>query len=160
MMYAIIRLMIFFVLSSQLSSSQKAMTGPVWGRHGAVQGVYRQMPGTGRVAAFLGIPYAAPPVGDKRFRHASPPSNWVGVHRADEPGPACPQSQVPHKSKEYREILQQQSEDCLYLNIYSPGEECERELSEDGLLVEGVVCGGVGEGRGLLVEGLVRGGAC
>ena len=99
---------------------QQAMTGPVWGRHGAVQGVYRQMPGTGRIAVFYGIPYAAPPVGGNRFRHATPPSNWAGVHRADRPGPACPQGPEP-LGGEGAQQLQLQSEDCLYLNIFSPG---------------------------------------
>ena len=99
---------------------QQAMTGPVWSRHGAVQGVYRQLPGTGRIATFLGIPYAAPPVGERRFQHAQPPSNWAGPHRADKFGPACPQTGI-QGVEESMQFVQLQSEDCLYLNIFSPG---------------------------------------
>ncbi|XP_047740532.1 uncharacterized protein LOC125179187 [Hyalella azteca] len=95
------------------------MTGPVHTRHGAVQGVYKQISGAGRVASFLGIPYASPPVGSARFQHAKPPSNWAGVHRADKHGPACPQSEVADTHLTH-DVAQQQSEDCLYVNIFSP----------------------------------------
>jgi para-nitrobenzyl esterase len=59
--------------------------------------------------AYLGIPYASPPVGNLRWRSPSPPSTWEGTRFATQFGKACPQpSEVA------------QSEDCLYLNIWSP----------------------------------------
>lgn len=54
--------------------------------HGAVRGVWRGA-GRERSAAFLGIPFAAPPVGELRFAAPAPPEAWEGVRDAVEPGP-------------------------------------------------------------------------
>lgn len=72
----------------------------------------------GDVECFLGIPYAAPPVGELRFRAPRPPVPWAGVRPATEAGPGAPQpapaslvaSQVPDT----------QDEDCLNLNVWTP----------------------------------------
>jgi para-nitrobenzyl esterase len=64
---------------------------------------------------FLGIPYAAPPVGSLRFAPPQPAQAWSGVRPATAHGPACIQFQpmgVPSS--------QPTSEDCLYLDIYTP----------------------------------------
>ncbi|ADM10586.1 carboxylesterase [Parvularcula bermudensis HTCC2503] len=61
--------------------------------------------------AFLGIPYAAPPVGDARFRPPQPPPPWEGVRDATAIGPAC-FSNMPSPGPT--------SEDCLNLNVYAP----------------------------------------
>src|ERR1035437_514055 len=45
-----------------------------------------------RAVLFLGIPYAAPPVGDLRWKPPQPPASWKGIRMADELSPACPQS--------------------------------------------------------------------
>jgi len=62
---------------------------------------------------FLGVPYAAPPVGELRFRPPAPPQAWEGVRYAGNTGPSCLQRpyQVPGT------ILGK--EDCLYLNVFS-----------------------------------------
>jgi para-nitrobenzyl esterase len=60
-----------------------------------------------------GIPYAAPPVGALRWKPPQPAAGWSGVRDASADGPACLQA-----STEYDDG--RGSEDCLYLNIYSP----------------------------------------
>ena len=66
------------------------------------------------IRAFMGIPYAAPPVGDLRWRAPRPPHRLAGVFEATEFGPACPQA--PSKDVPAEAM----SEDCLTLNIWSP----------------------------------------
>ena len=64
---------------------------------------------------FKGIPYAAPPVGELRWRAPQPAPAWTGVRRAYEFGRACPQG--PSKDIPLADM----SEDCLTLNVWSPG---------------------------------------
>jgi len=71
------------------------------------------------IAAFLGVPYAAPPVGPARFRPPQPPHAWQGVRDATQPGPAAPQprSRLAHVMGDR---MLEQSEDCLTLNVWTP----------------------------------------
>lgn len=66
---------------------------------------------------FRGIPYAAPPAGDLRWRAPQPVASWSETRPATEFGAACPQ---PHISNEPWAQVGPQSEDCLYLNIWRP----------------------------------------
>jgi para-nitrobenzyl esterase len=80
-------------------------------RDGLVQG-FR----TGLAREFLGIPYAAPPVGALRWRPPHPAAPWRGTRLATKPGSDCPQTGslatgVPATST---------SQNCLFLNIYTP----------------------------------------
>lgn len=63
--------------------------------------------------AFRGIPYAAPPVGDLRWRPPEPAQRWRGVRDATEFAPHCPQLGSPFGDAST-------TEDCLYLNVYVP----------------------------------------
>ncbi|MEU0569287.1 carboxylesterase family protein [Nonomuraea sp. NPDC005983] len=65
---------------------------------------------------FLGLPFARPPVGDLRWRPPAPPERWDGVRPATRFGPACPQF-IPAM---FNLRTQDKSEDCLYLNIWTP----------------------------------------
>jgi para-nitrobenzyl esterase len=74
----------------------------------------------GGVSAFLGVPFAAAPVGALRFRPPAPVAPWTGVRPAHAFAPQCPQPARPADSV-YAEYagLQPMSEDCLYLNVWS-----------------------------------------
>jgi para-nitrobenzyl esterase len=73
------------------------------------------------VLVYKGVPYAAPPVGDLRFRAPQPAIAWEGVRKADEFGKICPQSGGPGGGN--RDNM---SEDCLTANVWTaaayPGE--------------------------------------
>lgn len=71
------------------------------------------------VHAFKGIPFAAPPVGDLRWKPPQPVSPWEGVKACTEFGCACPQHEMPEP---YRRDFGEQSEDCLYLNVWTGAE--------------------------------------
>jgi para-nitrobenzyl esterase len=64
---------------------------------------------------FLGVPYAAPPVYDLRFAPPQPVQHWSGIRSATVQGPACIQFQPTGVRNS-----QATSEDCLYLDIYTP----------------------------------------
>ncbi|XP_063826463.1 neuroligin-3-like [Ostrinia nubilalis] len=70
--------------------------------------------GEGKFFSFKGIPYAAPPLGKLRFKAPQPPLVWNGIRKATKFGPKCPQVDI------FTEELISESEDCLYLNVYSP----------------------------------------
>ncbi|MFG2341058.1 carboxylesterase/lipase family protein [Streptomyces yangpuensis] len=64
---------------------------------------------------FLGVPYAAPPVGAERLRAPRPPARWHGVREAARQAPACLQFS-PFGLGDPQAV----SEDCLYLDVYRP----------------------------------------
>lgn len=68
------------------------------------------------VSAFRAIPYAAPPLGALRWRPPAAAKRWTGLRDAKTFGPACPQAPVRWAGHD----LDQTSEDCLTLNIWSP----------------------------------------
>ncbi len=70
------------------------------------------------VFAFKGIPYAAPPVGDLRWREPQPAAPWQGVLKANAYGHAC--IQMPGLSAANGGDPGPLSEDCLYLSIWTP----------------------------------------
>ncbi|MFH1476992.1 MAG: carboxylesterase/lipase family protein [Verrucomicrobiota bacterium] len=81
--------------------------------HGKVQGFEDE---TG-VKIFLGIPYARPPVGSRRFAPPEDADKWAGVRQVIEFGPSCPQISDEFEAAS----LLRQDEDCLSLNIWTPG---------------------------------------
>lgn len=68
---------------------------------------------------FLGIPYAAPTVGDLRWRPPQPPAKWEGVRQATEYGPACPQFPSPWLPEMLGRKQMVTNEACLYLNVFT-----------------------------------------
>ncbi len=68
----------------------------------------------GQVRAYKGIPYAAPPVGDLRWKAPQAVKSWEGVRITHQFSPVCPQP-IP----EGMTPVEEQSEDCLYLNVWT-----------------------------------------
>ena len=70
--------------------------------------------------AFLGIPFAAQPVGELRWRAPQPPPKWSGVRKVDAWGPACPQMPSPWLPEMLGIQKMVTEEACLYLNVWTP----------------------------------------
>lgn len=82
---------------------------------GSVTGVLGASPG---VRVFKGIPYAAPPVGELRWRAPQPVKSWEGARRSDTFSAGC--AQPPLQSTNiYYDGPHPTSEDCLYLNVWT-----------------------------------------
>ncbi len=69
------------------------------------------------IRSFKGIPFAAPPVGDLRWREPHPVQNWQGVRKANQFGPRAMQTPIFGDMNFRSNGI---SEDCLYLNVWSP----------------------------------------
>lgn len=101
--------------------------------------------GTPGVTAFLGVPYAKPPVGALRWAPPVDARPWQGVRPALAYSKVCPQVDLPQGSfyqKEFYPDLKQCDEDCLYLNIWSNASDADAGLPvlfwiHGGAFVEG-----------------------
>lgn len=91
----------------------KSVTVAVTG--GLVQGIQEQ----GNLV-FKGIPYAAPPVGERRWKSPQPVIPWDGVLHVNHFQASCPQCTATHFGG-IKDAIDEMSEDCLYLNIWVPG---------------------------------------
>ena len=78
------------------------------------------------VRSFKGIPFAQPPIGDLRWREPQPVKNWAGVRTADKFGPRCVQRTAPGADYWFRG--EGMSEDCLYLNVWTPAKSGREKL--------------------------------
>jgi len=85
---------------------------------GTLQGVWA--PGAPHVAAFLGIPFAAQPVGNLRWKAPQPPPSWAGIREATKYGPACPQAPSPCLPEMLGIQKMVTNEACLYVNVWTP----------------------------------------
>src|ERR1700733_14636347 len=71
------------------------------------------------IAAFRGVPYAVPPIGDRRFATAAPAEPWSGLRDATGHGPIAPQ--LPSRLRvAMGDYVRPQDEDCLTLTICTP----------------------------------------
>ncbi|MEO6079582.1 MAG: carboxylesterase family protein [Steroidobacteraceae bacterium] len=89
-----------------------------------VQVAQGQLEGTeeGGMRVFRGIPFAAPPINALRWREPQPAASWSGVRKADQFGSACAQGQTGADGNLGPRI----SEDCLYLNVWTPAKDEEK----------------------------------
>ncbi|KAF3835665.1 hypothetical protein F7725_028223, partial [Dissostichus mawsoni] len=105
--------------------------------YGRLRGVKKELNNEilGPVVQFLGVPYASPPTGERRFQPPEPPA-WPEIRNATHFAPVCPQSIVEGRLPDVMlpvwftnsidvvsTYVQDQSEDCLYVNIYVPTED-------------------------------------
>uniref|UniRef100_A0A3B5B964 Neuroligin-4, X-linked-like n=1 Tax=Stegastes partitus TaxID=144197 RepID=A0A3B5B964_9TELE len=167
-------------LSLYLASTSAQQTVPVISTaQGRIRGILTPLPSDllGPVIQYLGVPYARPPTGDRRFQAPEPPLPWPGIRNVTQFAPVCPQSldersmlgdMMPSWLTANLDIaatyLTHQSEDCLYLNIYVPTEEGEwtqwvgTDIHEEGgqrpvmVYVHG---GSYTEGTGNMMDGSV-----
>ncbi len=80
------------------------------------------------VVSFKGIPFAAPPVGDLRWRPPQPAVRWTGVRQAAEFGPNCMQGRFGPPPAAGATAPRVPSEDCLFLNVWRPADPNARNL--------------------------------
>lgn len=131
-MLLILSLCIPIVSSSH--SSNKYSTNIIKTKYGPLRGIV--IYSNPIVEAFLGVPYASPPVGSLRYMPPVTPSTWKTTRLADHFSPVCPQAlpklqngndglfehtrgRLAHLRR-LLPLLSNQSEDCLYLNLYVP----------------------------------------
>lgn len=119
---------------------------------GAVQGQT-----DGDILSFKGIPFAAPPVGEMRWRPPAPAARWEGVRDATQFGAACIQP-TPYVQSIYSADLGRTSEDCLTLNVWTPSATGRAPVLvwiHGGALVSGSSKEALYDGARLAQEGVV-----
>jgi len=99
------------------SSGRAAFAKPVKVEGGLLQGAVED-----GLRVYRGIPYAAPPVDDLRWRPPQPAPKWEGVRAADQFGRACVQTNAAIAN------LPAPSEDCLYVNVWTPARRADEKL--------------------------------
>ena len=103
---------LFFIFSIRSADAQLA--SPVKVSEGMVQGTLED-----GLTVYKGIPFATPPVGELRWKAPQPPAKWDGIKMADKFAPGPIQGGNPPSGK---------SEDCLYLNIWSPAKSADEKI--------------------------------
>ncbi|XP_051923878.1 neuroligin-2a isoform X2 [Hippocampus zosterae] len=105
--------------------------------YGKVRGIKKDLNNEilGPVEQYLGVPYATAPIGDRRFQPPEAPGSWQEIRNATQFAPVCPQNvhgvlpeiMLPVWFTDNLDVaagyIQNQSEDCLYLNVYVPTED-------------------------------------
>jgi para-nitrobenzyl esterase len=93
-----------------------ASNDPVKTDSGAVSGAAGA---SAAVRVYKGIPFAAPPVGDLRWKAPKAPTAWTGVRKADQFSATCMQTPYAEGSPYRAAVAEAVSEDCLYLNVWA-----------------------------------------
>jgi para-nitrobenzyl esterase len=107
---------------AEFSAADTAGTVEVTFESGAVAG--KVLDAESELRVFRGIPYAAPPTGDLRWRPPQPVAAWQGVRDATAFGDICPQ--LPMLADLTGDVFPETSEDCLFLNVWTTAEEGEK----------------------------------
>jgi para-nitrobenzyl esterase len=115
---ALLRALLVFSLPLTLPATQ-AQIPQAPTESGAISGVHE-----GGLNIYKGVPFAAPPVGDLRWRAPAPVARWDGTRKANAFAPACMQEGVSMPGETPPAV----SEDCLYLNIWTPASSANEHL--------------------------------
>jgi para-nitrobenzyl esterase len=134
------------------SQSVAAITDPVRVEQGELTGSVGRSPD---VRVYRGIPFAAPPVGDLRWKPPQPAPSWEGIRQATQTGNACPQPPFPANGL-YGASPPPTSEDCLNLNIWTPAKSADDRLPVMVWIHGGGFMHGTGGGIGYDGENLAR----
>jgi len=136
-----------------------AVPDPVKTNDGLVSGVSL----SSGVRAFKGIPFAAPPVGNLRWKQPQPPAPWKGVLTADKFGNVCVQNpapkRVPNNVATDLTDSPKMSEDCLYLNVWTSANRANAKLPVMFWIYGGAYTEGAGSSPHNDGEALARKGA-
>jgi para-nitrobenzyl esterase len=154
-----ISLLMFSFIAILISCSTRSLQQPIQIESGLISGVKSE---SSNVLIFKGISYAAPPVGNLRWREPQPALTWEGVRTADKFCASCMQkldkSRLPHTE----EFMSQDtiSEDCLFLNLWTPARTAEDKLPilvwlHGGGLTEGAGSVKVYDGEELAKKGII-----
>ncbi|KAG2462946.1 NLGN1 protein, partial [Polypterus senegalus] len=145
-----------FTLQAAVVSSQKLDESDpvVTTTYGKLRGFKKELNNEilGPVIQFRGVPYAAPPIGERRFQPPEPPVPWSEIRNATQFAPVCPQNILEGRLPEVMlpvwftnnldivtSYVQDQSEDCLFLNIYVPTEDGEFTTGTRDLFVLSII---------------------
>ena len=107
------------LLALLLPLTAAAAEGTVRTESGLLKGTHAE-----GLIVYKGVPYATAPVGNLRWRESQPVTPWTGIREANKFAPACMQKGVSMPGEAPPEI----SEDCLYLNIWTPASKSTQRL--------------------------------
>lgn len=118
----ILLLLIPFFSKAQQAENQNAFPVQITTANGTIEGEFDIKT---NIQSFKGIPFAQPPVGDLRWKAPQPLTNWTGVKQTKKFGPRAIQSNVFGDMGFRSDGM---SEDCLYLNVWSPAKSANEKL--------------------------------
>lgn len=118
----ILLLLIPFFSEAQQAENQNAFPVQLTIANGTIEGEFDIKT---NIQSFKGIPFAQPPVGDLRWKAPQPSTNWTGVKQTKKFGPRAIQSNVFGDMGFRSDGM---SEDCLYLNVWSPAKSANEKL--------------------------------
>lgn len=158
--YFLMAIAIVFITSlASFAKQPQILDRVIKTQSGSVKGITNE---SGSVVMFKGIPYAAPPVGNLRWREPQPAKSWDGTRDASKFGASAMQTKALSRDPWTSEFMVQGniSEDCLFLNIWTPAKTAKDKLPilvyiHGGGLTEGSGDVAVYDGEELAKKGIV-----